>query len=82
MLKTDYERIDVPIDCSRCHGIFTYSMLRMYSDIRQTCKYGDVCNTCLKPNELKDLVLILGCEESTIINNDRPGDCDNLIEQK
>lgn len=82
MLKTDYERVDVPIVCSRCHGVFTYSMLRLYSGKRQACIYGDVCNDCLVPYELKDLILILGCDESALTNNDKPGDCDNLIKQK
>ncbi len=79
MDKNDYTRIDVPIVCSRCHDPKTYSMLKKYADKRQTCNYGDICNTCLTTEEKKDLILLLGCEESAVMKNNKPGDCDNLI---
>ena len=57
-------------------------MLKMYSDIRQTCKYGDVCNTCLTDDELEELVEILGCEKTVLMDDNKPGDCDHLTKQK
>lgn len=78
----DYERVDVPIVCHRCHDPHTYTMLRKYSETRQTCIYGNICNVCLTTDERRDLIVILGCEESVVTGNNKPGDCDNLIKQK
>jgi len=63
------KRIDVPIDCRRCFGIYTYSMLEKFGEKRKTSEHSDVCNSCLTSEELQALIINLECEELDIIES-------------
>ena len=69
MEPTDYKRIATPINCSRCHGVYTYYLLAKYSEIRQTCIYGDICNDCLTTDEKGDMIIRLNADESIVQSN-------------
>ncbi len=67
MTEQKEKMVLVPIVCIKCHGMYSYPMLEKYSHKRQTCIYGQTCNTCLTPDEMNDLAERLGANVSELV---------------